>query len=1830
MFKNRRTRFISLFICALLALLPANAAQVDLPPVSVTASWVDSQGAPQQAVAQQLSFPGYENAYWLYLTQEAVQADAELSFTDNYGYYPGGFTQPDGTPLSMLGFTEAGMDLSQEPVYFQGLDADGMPVADFMLYISTQAEIPAPPVAPAVVTVRFVDSATGSDIADSYTIEVMPGDQQIIPALQIEGYTPDNSEITVTADANGVPNMQEAVFYYTKNAAPAVVTVRFVDSATGSDIADSYTIEVMPGDQQIIPALQIEGYTPDNSEITVTADANGVPNMQEAVFYYTKNAAPAVVTVRFVDSATGSDIADSYTIEVMPGDQQIIPALQIEGYTPDNSEITVTADANGVPSMQEAVFYYTKNAAPAVVTVRFVDSATGSDIADSYTIEVMPGDQQIIPAQQIEGYTPNNSEITVTADANGVPSMQEAVFYYTKNATPAVVTVRFVDGSTGSDIADSYTIEVMPGDQQIIPALQIEGYTPDNSEITVTADANGVPSMPEVVFYYNLIVTEAPTTAPNAVVKVYYLDKADSKELLNMQTVEIAPGTEQTIAAPPIEGYTPDNSEITVTADANGVPSMPEVVFYYNLIVTEAPTETPTEAPEEASVTVRYVDKDTNAEIAAAQIVKVPVNQESDVYAQPDGLEAGYALSDGVDVQKVYADESGAATPDEIIFYYSRMPLPKIKVYFLEEGTNKAVAAEQEITLDIGEQIIEARPENLLDGYEITGESSYIVNASYGGADVDSVTFYYKQKLSEPVDVMVHYLDEQGNPVASSQKVSCADGTNSIKAQPEDLKEGYVLSDKTPETQYVIVEGGAASPDQIIFEYIKPQEETQAPTSTPKPAPKVALVKVYYRDQFGANLIDPPDTVSCVEGEENIIRVDESRVNGSLYKLTSEGTQKVTVDSEGNATPAEVVFLFKDLSVDRKAQITVRYVDKDGDSIAPDQMIQIGVGSTIIKNSLSAPEGYKALEPLEQTVTLSREGEVSSDTVVFTYEKLPATPTPSPSAFPYDITPLDRYAYPRSDSVNFRSSPQVSNDNVISVVSAKDLAHITGSLVNSRDEMWYEAEINGQKGFIRENVTKLLSDEEAANALGYTPAPTASPTPAPSAIVDGMPINRWATANVGSLNTRKKATKSSDVVARLNKGDEMFVFQQQTVDGKPWYVIKVNNKDAFVLSEYVTLMSETESERKQASLNSPVPFITLPPVEATDTPAPTFTAIPVTATPVPATAPPAAYLGYALTTKKANLSTGVGNAGELSIAMLPENTIVLISGQTYVDGVAWDIVEALPIRQKGYVKDSVLKRISAAEAQPYLDALQAAPLETPTAAPPLQQFSGFGITNGENVPLRTNMDTNARILEMLPRNEIVQVYGQEYGGGDIWHTSRHKENYGFIRQDQLRLLTPEEEANYLASLKVTLPPVATPQIPPSSSSLSSYGYVTADKVRLRGDASTDAAYIKMMDKNQFALVLGTRTDNNGKMWYHINQAGTEGYVMSDYFTVLPMNQLTSFLQSEEYLEANTNTNAGNTTSNNITPVEDFNTQVWTNPHLAQTSYEPFNPLGTPTPNVEEIVTPTPSPSASPTPTVSLNPLETRIPEEAPSSSFPTGLLVLAIVAVLGAGGYYGYYMYTKNRKNAAQRAAKRKMMSQDAKRGNNGYAPPNARTPRNPNQGTTRFNSNANGQNGRQPTAQFRPNANNQNAGQPTTQFRPNANNQNAGQSTTQFRPNANGQNAGQPTTQFRPNANNQNAGQPTAQFRPNANGPNAGQPTAQFRPNANNPNAGQSTTQFRPNANNQNAEQTTAQFRPNAGQRTNKPAAKPENTDKTSTENAADSPKTHVRHRRSDKHDKA
>ncbi|NLB37621.1 MAG: hypothetical protein GX810_00025, partial [Clostridiales bacterium] len=923
--------------------------------------------------------------------------------------------------------------------------------------------------------------------------------------------------------------------------------------------------------------------------------------------------------------------------------------------------------------------------------------------------------------------------------------------------------------------------------------------------------------------------------------------------------------------------------------------------------------------------------------------------------------------------------------------------------------------------------------------------------------------------ISGPVDVTVYYEDANGDPVATAQTFRAADGTNSVPAEPADLKEGYVLDDDP--VKYVIVSDDVAQPASVRFLY---KRQEAAVTEEPAPAPKVKIVYVYYKDQNGTTLYT--QSVTTYENENNIILADPKLIPGNengKYVLDDVPQKTVVVDSEGNAAPSEVVFLFADTLAGMTGNVRVHFRLEDGTTLAPskDQSVRLG-SNDIWARPAALPQGYTLLTKEPQQVTLSENGAATPAEVVFLYAKSDTvvTDTPRPTEMAYQLTELEAYGYPTGDAINFRSSPTIAENNVLSVVGRKDLAQILGSYVNDQKELWYYAQIGDRKGFIKESVVRLLSDQEVAALMGYTPGPSPTATPPATPIPDNTVIDRWAdvTANSVRFRSATDASDSKNIVDTFTKGTRIWVYTQQTVGGEPWFKAKARDKDGYVMAQFAELLSREQSDQYQAQLASPMPLQTLPATATVPpTDAPTATIEP-TATPVPppgATETPLPYQGYALTIQQVALRSGSSDRDETILATLPVDTLLYLWGQTYVNGVEWNSAEAIAIARTGFVPESALRRISAQEAEYHRSLIQPAQTVVPTPTREPTQVTGYAITLGDFVPLRTYFDPFAEIEQTLDASTVVNVLGQEFSQDTTWHFVQFGQRYGFVRADQLRMMNEQESAGYLESLRTPLPMIEAPTVPPvTQNSPSSYGYVNTDNVRLRAEANTNATVRKMMPRNAFALVLGSTQQPDG-LWYRINQGGTEGYVMESYFTVLPLGQLTSYLQSQDYINANPGAaaNANANVPSKITSVEDFNSGVWTNPALAQASYEPFNPLGTPTPAIEAALTPTPSVSPTMDPVPSFSPMASEIPTQGKSSSLPGAILAIGILGVLGAGGYYGYRLYRENQRRAAQRAAQRRQ-AQTGQTGTTAgapyarpaqgqpdqtspYAPPTPRTP---------------------------------------------------------------------------------------------------------------------------------------------------------------------------------------
>ncbi len=1023
-----------------------------------------------------------------------------------------------------------------------------------------------------------------------------------------------------------------------------------------------------------------------------------------------------------------------------------------------------------------------------------------------------------------------------------------------------------------------------------------------------------------------------------------------------------------------------------------------------------------------------------------------------DIWADDTKVPEGYTLnSTSQNPVSVTVDENGNCAPSLVSFFYDKPEQQAVEVslpvYYYDRNENLLYATTALVRT--GENTVAAAADLVDESYRLDSESPVRVVVDESGAcSPEFVAFYFVSTAPTPtpapVDVIVHYVDEDGLTIASDTSTRCVAGINPVRAAPIDLPSDYQLAD-SDDVRYVFVDENGADLTEITFHYTR-VESTAVPTDQPTPDPKIALVSISYRLDSESKAFYTDNPVSCYSDRENTVTVDMNKVPDG-YTLISADTVQVTVDQNGIASPSTVEFIFSAELMTR--EITIFYVNEAGEDIATPQTAVCYLGSNSIDRYTYAPldlrAGYIPYGNDDEMVTLSSDGILSPGYVQFIYAALP-TQTPSPTPLPYLVYEMEGYCYPVGKEINLRSYPAIQDGNVLRTVSSNDLGEIEGYVVNAADETWYIVTFSGQTGYILADRVRVLSQDEVYSLFGYTPIPTATPVP------DNTPIDRWGDVNDKSVRFRQ--SPGGKEITKAQKGVPIFVYDSVTVDGTQWYRANLDGTDGYMMAKFVDLKTEEESAAYQNSLASPMPVRT---AEPTETPTVAPTEIP-TATPTiaPTDTPVPVFTNtYALTTQKVDLRTGV-SVNDITLATLPANTLLYLWGQAYVDGVAWDSADALAQNVSGFLPDSAVRYITIEEATPYLNAMQVQ--ETATAQPTAQPepFSGYAVTRGSNVMIRNGADDLSQIAQVLSEGEVVYVIGQEYISGYdyFWEVVRYGSIYGYVRSDQLRRMSTEEQEAYEASLRTPTPaPVPTVTAEPvTQSSTSSYGYVTTDNVRLRSGAGTNYNYIRMMSKYAFALVLGTE-EVNGVTWYHISQSGTEGYVMGNYFKVLTLGELTEFLTSDEYRQSAANSGTESETSSVITPVEDFNSGVWKNPGTVQASYQPFTPIVTPTVNVEQIITPTVTPTATPTPTVA--PLSTtnftEFTTAAPTTkSSGSGWLwiALAAIAALAGGGIYGYSIYRANQRRAAQRAAQRRQAQLQARAAQqNAYARPTQQYP---------------------------------------------------------------------------------------------------------------------------------------------------------------------------------------
>ncbi len=968
-----------------------------------------------------------------------------------------------------------------------------------------------------------------------------------------------------------------------------------------------------------------------------------------------------------------------------------------------------------------------------------------------------------------------------------------------------------------------------------------------------------------------------------------------------------------------------------------------------------------------------------------------------------------------------------------------------VDVTVVYQYDNGEVIDQQTQPLGSGDHII-IPSSALVAGLEWTSAQEVPVHVEGGVASPNPVVFTYKTP-DVPANVTVVYQYEDGEVIDQTTQ-SLGSGDHTIKPTSE-LVAGLELT--SAQEVPVHVEGGIATPNTVTFVY------KQASTE-----PVYANIEISFVDKDG-NPVASPQSTSLPVGRHTVTAAPEDLLDG--YSIATEPNVTVEVYEDGTADPASIAFVYNKVETDpteepqpSTASVTVLYLAREDDhEVAAAQTFTLGEGTVPVS---ATPENLEAGYILDgaatQDVVVDQQGNASPNPVTFYYVKA-QEPTPVAQA-----TITIRYTDVKGNQIAPTETRMLDANNVYAI--APDPSRVPSDYLPLKAD----------------TVSVTVNAEGVADVteVVFVYQPKVTETEIPT----GALIQRWGytTAEKGSINWRDEPSTDGRRLGTLNQNTYVWLLREEVnSSGEAWTKVLYNGQEGYIMSEFLVILSQAESDYytesyikgngftpvpTETASPSPKPSPETPspspeaPSASPETPSPaTPSASPETPSPSPATpsaspdtptpkpAAPTPYVGYALTNQNVALRNGMDYQDTSILTMLERNTLVQVQLQTTDDaGTLWSYcttTDSNPI--SGMVLDSALNRISDAEAQAIIQA-NATPTPSPTAEPPQQQ--GYAVARGDNVYMRTLPSELSGISHVLSAGEVAYVTGQQYvlnnGTYEIWHVVQYGSEWGYIRADLMRMLDPWEEEQYLNSLKTPAPTLVTTPQPYDENNLSSYGYVSSSTVNFRQSASTSSTRLATLRQYAFCLVLGT-TQSNGTTWYKVNYGGKVGYIQGDYFKQLTIAELQDFLLSNEYKQGianNSSSSSGSSGStsggtSNLPSAEDQTVQEWTNPNSGiNVSYEPFDPFATP----EPLVTASPPASASPSAeATTLEPLET-LPVEYPTEDTESGeggsavgwVLAAAVVLLGGGGGGYAYVLHKQNQRRAAQRAAQRRAAAQ--------------------------------------------------------------------------------------------------------------------------------------------------------------------------------------------------------
>ena len=379
-----------------------------------------------------------------------------------------------------------------------------------------------------------------------------------------------------------------------------------------------------------------------------------------------------------------------------------------------------------------------------------LENENGDTIGEQEIAKVYSPGSHIVLAPNVKNYELVSEKVYNIVDVEVGKNKEIKFIYKLKDENKdnyGRIQIRYLLDGSNEEIAEEKSIGDLEINQQTISAEDINGYRvvgETSKTITLTEDT----PYNVVTFKYEKVEDESNDESIQAKgsIKINYIDKNTGNKIANTDIKEDLELTTHLVEAKDIDGYMVDgelSKNVTLSKDS---PDR-EITFYYNKINTDIDDNIDS---VKGTVTIKYVEKDTNIEIANNQIVKeVPFGE---ITYKPKEIKGFTCITEDITVE--ISKENPNAT---IIFEYApfaegddfatfTLTSALISKYIESEMTWSLSAYNRSITFS--PEILKAISKNMSENISITFNEIPLSQKN-----IDSATKKYNLTLVDTITI---------------------------------------------------------------------------------------------------------------------------------------------------------------------------------------------------------------------------------------------------------------------------------------------------------------------------------------------------------------------------------------------------------------------------------------------------------------------------------------------------------------------------------------------------------------------------------------------------------------------------------------------------------------------------------------------------------------------------------------------------------------------------------------------------------------------------------------------------------------------------------------------------------------------------------------------------------------------------------------------------------------------------------------------------------------------------------------------------------------------